>query len=82
MKKNSFIKARVSQLAPDELGFIKQTPRTITSLDDGHSLRPLFETLAGDPAMADRYFMAFDEAVNRINLTFRVREMTTHGMMR
>ncbi len=94
MDRRSFVQVRVRALAPDEARFIKRIPIEVTrdhvggeiiarlEPANGHSLRPLFEKLAGDPDMMDRYHMAFDEDTNRINLTFRIREMATYGRMR
>jgi len=87
MDNRSFVSTRIGLLMPEELRFIKEIPiesrRDRSGLIPGgvilarheptnkHSLQDLFEKLAEDGDMQDRYQMDFDADKNQINIMFR-----------
>jgi hypothetical protein len=89
MDNRSFVSVRIGLLMPEELRFIKEVPieqrRDRTGIIPGgvviarleptnrHSLRVLYEKMAEDGDMQDRYIMDFDSDKNRINVMFKGR---------
>lgn len=87
IKTRSFVSTRIHLLAPEELRFTKEIQieqrRGRTGVipggiiiarhepKNGQSLRGLFERLANDNDMIERYIMTFDADTNRINIMFR-----------